>query len=187
MVAIAGFRDHVNAQLGERARLEDPKKLLAGTGKSIRHVKIRSVADARDPEVRKLVEQELATGTKRLKGDPRARERALQKIRSICLRFAETSERPSHGAPTFFFRGKKAFAMILTDFHEDGRFAISCAAPSGAQRALVKAAPDRFFVPPYVGHRGWLGVSLDRRPNWGEIEAILGDAYREVASPRRGT
>jgi hypothetical protein len=185
LVAIAGFRDHVNLNLGKGARLNDPKELLEGTGESIRHVKVRSVAAARDPELRKLVEQELASGAKRLTIDPRVRERVLDRLRSICLDFDETSERPSHGAPTFFFRDKKAFVMVLTDFHEDGRFAIWCAAPSGAQRALVKADPDRFFVPPYVGHRGWLGVRLDRKLDWDELRAILSDSYLEVASGRR--
>jgi hypothetical protein len=109
------------------------------------------------------------------------RERVLRRIRAICLALPEVSERLSHGAPTFFVRGKKAFLMVLTDHHGDGRFAIWCAAPTGMQSMLVEADPERFFVPPYVGHRGWLGVRLDRGIHWDELEGIAEDAYADVA------
>jgi len=109
------------------------------------------------------------------------RERVLRRIRAICLGLPEVSERLSHGAPTFFVRGKTAFLMVLTDHHGDGRFAIWCAAPTGMQSMLVEADPERFFVPPYVGHRGWLGVRLDRGLHWEELEGIAEDAYAEVA------
>jgi hypothetical protein len=109
------------------------------------------------------------------------RERALERLREICLALPETSERPSHGAPTFFVREKRAFLMLLTDHHGDGRFAIWCAAPAGMQQVLVEGDPERFFVPPYVGHRGWLGVRLDRDVPWAQIEGIVEDAYAEIA------
>jgi hypothetical protein len=112
---------------------------------------------------------------------PKQRERTLERIREICLGLPETSERLSHGAPTFFVRGKKAFLMVLTDHHGDGRFAIWCAAGDGIQSLLVGADPERFFVPPYVGHRGWLGVRLDRGLDWNEVAGIAEDAYAEVA------
>jgi hypothetical protein len=109
------------------------------------------------------------------------REHVLKRLRAICLAFPETSERLSHGAPTFFVRGKKAFLMVLTNHHGDGRFAIWCAAAEGIQKVLVDADPERFFVPPYVGHRGWLGVRLDRGLDWDELAGIAEDAYAEVA------
>jgi hypothetical protein len=109
------------------------------------------------------------------------RERALERIRSFCAELPETSERPSHGAPTFFVRGKRAFVMVLTDHHGDGRFALWCAAPAGVQQALVAADPERFFVPRYVGHRGWLGVRLDRELPWEDVAGVVEDAYAEVA------
>jgi hypothetical protein len=71
--------------------------------------------------------------------------------------------------------------MVLTDHHGDGRFAIWCAAGDGMQRLLVDSDSERFFVPPYVGHRGWLGVRLDRGLEWDEIAGIAEDAYAEVA------
>jgi hypothetical protein len=114
----------------------------------------------------------------------RARERTLRRIREICIGLPETSERLSHGAPTFFVRDKRAFLMVLTNHHGDGRFAIWCAAPAGLQAMLVEADRERFFVPPYVGHRGWLGVRLDRGLDWDEITGIAEDAYAEVAPPR---
>jgi hypothetical protein len=113
--------------------------------------------------------------------DRAERQRALDRLRKICLGFPETSERLSHGAPTFFVRQKRAFLMVLTDHHGDGRFAIWCAAPEGIQQMLVEADPERFFVPPYVGHRGWLGVRLDRGLDWNELAGIAEDAYAEVA------
>ena len=115
---------------------------------------------------------------------PAERERALAKIRRICLALPETSERLSHGAPTFFVRGKRAFVMVLTNHHGDGRFALWCAAPAGIQAMLVEADPERFFMPPYVGHRGWLGVRLDRGLHWDKIAGIAEDAYAEVAPPK---
>ena len=116
--------------------------------------------------------------------DPVERERTLERLREICLALPETSERLSHGAPTFFVRGKRAFLMVLTNFHGDGRFAIWCAAPAEMQATLVEADPERFFVPPYVGHRGWLGVRLDRGLDWNELAGITEDAYAEVAPPK---
>ncbi len=113
--------------------------------------------------------------------DARRRKHTLERIREICLALPETSERLSHGAPTFFVRGKRAFVMVLTDHHGDGRFAIWCAAPDGLQSMLVEADPERFFVPPYVGHRGWLGVRLDRLLDWDELNGIVEDAFAEVA------
>lgn len=110
------------------------------------------------------------------------RERRLVEVRTLCLGLPETSERVSHGAPSFFVREKRLFATVMTDLHGDGRFALWCAAADGVQGLLVAADPDRYFVPPYVGHRGWLGVRLDRGgvdPD--ELAGILEDAYAEVA------
>jgi hypothetical protein len=112
---------------------------------------------------------------------PKARERALRRLRAICLGLPEVEERLSHGAPTFFVQGKRPFVMVLTDHHGDGRFAIWCAAAHGVQSMLVDADGERFFVPPYVGHRGWLGVRLDRATDWDEIAGIVEDAYVEIA------
>ena len=106
---------------------------------------------------------------------------ALSRIREICFDLPEVTERASHDAPTFFVRDKKTFVMFHDNHHGDGRLAIWCAAPPGVQGIEVDYEPERFFVPPYVGFRGWLGVRLDVDPDWDEIAAICEDAYRCVA------
>ncbi len=107
----------------------------------------------------------------------------LDRLRRLCLALPAASERLSHGEPTWFVEGKRTFVMFA-DHHHDERVALWCAAPDGAQEALVAAAPGRFFVPPYVGHRGWLGVWLDVPVDWQEVAELVADAYRTVA-PRR--
>ncbi|HEX8805116.1 MAG TPA: MmcQ/YjbR family DNA-binding protein [Acidimicrobiales bacterium] len=106
---------------------------------------------------------------------------ALARVRTICLALPETSERLSHGSPAWFVRGKKTLAMFMDDHHGDGRLAIWCPAPPGVQGDIVRQEPDRFFVPPYVGPRGWLGVRLDVDVDWDEIAGILRESYRQVA------
>jgi hypothetical protein len=108
----------------------------------------------------------------------------LQRVRTICAALPESTERPSHGAPTFFIRDKKSFVMFHDDHHGDGRLALWCAAPAGVQGLLVEQEPTRFFVPPYVGHRGWLGLRLDVDVDWDEVALIVADAYRTVAPKR---
>jgi hypothetical protein len=112
------------------------------------------------------------------------RDAAFERLRALCLALPETSERPSHGSPAWFVREKKTFVTLVDDHHGDGRFAIWCAAPPGDQQLLVDADPERFFVPPYVGHRGWLGVRLDRDVDWEELAGIVEDAYCAVAPKR---
>ena len=109
---------------------------------------------------------------------------ALERTRARCLALPEVTERLSHGAPTFFVRGKKTFVMFHDDHHGDGRLALWCAAPPGAQEAMLAADPVQFFRPPYVGHRGWVGVRLDRDPDWDEVADVVEDAYRHVAPAR---
>jgi len=106
-----------------------------------------------------------------------------ERLRQVCLALPEVTERLSHGEPTWFVRGKKVF-VTFADRHHDDIIGFWCAAPEGAQRALVTRHPERFYVPPYVGHRGWLGVRLDVPTDWAEIEDLVEDAYRVVAPAR---
>ena len=112
---------------------------------------------------------------------PRA---ALTRVRKLCLALPDVVERPSHEAPTFFYRGKKSFLMFHDDHHGDGRLAIWCHAPPGVQALLVTEEPQRFFVPAYVGHRGWIGVRLDVDIDWDEVGGIVRDAYLMVVPAR---
>lgn len=105
----------------------------------------------------------------------------LERVRELCLALPEVTERLSHGQPAFFVRGKKTFVMFLDNHHGDGRLAIWCAAPEGMQQALVAGEPEHYFRPPYVGHRGWIGVHLNRGLDWNEIAGAIEDAYCEVA------
>ena len=104
----------------------------------------------------------------------------LPRLRRLCLALPEVTERVSHGEPAWFVGDKKNF-VSYRDHHHDDRVGFWCAAGPGAQAELVAADPVRFFVPPYVGHRGWLGVHLDVPQDWAEIAEIVTDAYRAVA------
>ena len=107
----------------------------------------------------------------------------LDHLRAICMALPEVTERTSHGSPAFFLG--KQFVMLWPVGHHDHRFPhLWCAAPAGAQDALVAADPDRFFRPPYVGHRGWIGVRMDGAIDWDEVAGICEDAYRCVAPKR---
>jgi hypothetical protein len=109
----------------------------------------------------------------------------LNLVRAACLRLPEATERPSHGAPSFFVGGRTMFVMLHAQGHHDNDFPqLWCAAPPGVQGELIAAAPERFFRPPYVGHRGWLGVRLDGAVDWAEIGELCEDAYRAVAPAR---
>jgi hypothetical protein len=110
-------------------------------------------------------------------GDP------LPRLRELCLALPETTERLSHGEPTWFVRDRKTFVMYA-DHHHDDRLGFWCAASPGAQEALLASRPDHYFYPPYVGHRGWLGVRLDVPVDWTEIGELVADAYRCIAPKR---
>lgn len=108
---------------------------------------------------------------------------ALDMLRGICLALPGVTERLSHGEPTWFVRGKKTF-VTLADHHHDDRGAFWCAAGPGVQEALIAQAPERYFRPPYVGHRGWLGVYLDVEVDWDVVADHVEDAYR-VTAPKK--
>jgi hypothetical protein len=106
-----------------------------------------------------------------------------ERVRRICLGLPEATERASHGSPAFFVR--KQFVMLWPDGHHEHGFPhLWCAAPLGAQEESVATDPGRYFVPPYVGTRGWLGVRLDGEVDWDEVAERCGDAYRTVAPAR---
>lgn len=109
---------------------------------------------------------------------------ALARVRAICLALPESFEKISHGAPTFF-AGKRAFVMFMNNHHGDGRLAIWCKAPPGAQAMLVDSDANRFFVPPYVGPSGWVGVRLDRaKTDWGAIASLAEEGWA-MAAPKK--
>lgn len=107
---------------------------------------------------------------------------AVDRLRAICLDLPEATEQETWGDPTFRVRDK-IFAMPKAG---DGRLSLWLKAPPGAQGVLVGADPGRFFVPPYVGHRGWIGVRLDVTVDWDELADLIQESYRMTAPKRLG-
>ncbi len=108
----------------------------------------------------------------------------MARVRALCLALPETEQRQSHGEPCWFAGGKKLFVMAAQEHHDD-RTAVWAAAAEGVQSALVASEPERYFRPPYVGHRGWVGVYLDVDDiDWPHVEEIVEDAWRCVAPKR---
>jgi predicted DNA-binding protein (MmcQ/YjbR family) len=103
-------------------------------------------------------------------------------VREVCLSFPEAEEVVSHGSPNFRVRGK-TFASYVVNHHGDGRVALWLNAPAGSQDHYAKSEPRHFFVPPYVGPRGWLGVNLDKGLPWQTVAALVRQAYEKVAPP----
>lgn len=101
-------------------------------------------------------------------------------VREICLWMPETTEVPSRGSPDFRVRNK-TFATYVVNHHGDGRVALWLRSPAGHQAYFSEADPQHFFVPPYVGPRGWLGMSLNTGLNWASVVAQVRDAYETVA------
>jgi len=104
----------------------------------------------------------------------------LSRLRSICLALPEAVEKETWEAPTFRIRDK-IFAMVHT---ADGRASMWCKAPPGVQGILVGAAPERFFSPPYVGPKGWIGIWLEAAVDWDELADLVGRSYRMTAPKR---
>lgn len=103
-----------------------------------------------------------------------------QAVREICLWFPQVEEVLAHGSPDFRVKGK-TFATYVINHHGDGRIALLLNAPQGAQQHYVKQEPKHFFVPPYVGPRGWLGVNLDKGISWKIVARLVREAYTKVA------
>ncbi len=103
-----------------------------------------------------------------------------ERLRVACLALPEAEEKEAWGDATFRVRDK-IFAMVKTG---DGRISVWCKAPPGSQQVLVGADPETFFVPPYVGPKGWVGMRLDSRPDWKEVSALVTRSYRLIAPKR---
>jgi hypothetical protein len=107
----------------------------------------------------------------------------LTQVRKICLALPEAHEKVAWGAPTFRVNDK-LFAMFSLDHHGDGRVALWCKAAPGAQEMLVEADPKHFFVPPYVGKGGWVGIRLDTGLDWAVVSGLVREGYRMTAPKR---
>lgn len=103
----------------------------------------------------------------------------LERVRRICNSLPETTERLSHGEPTFFVR-KKVFAMYSNNHHNDGHISVVVPAPTGMQAVLIEGSPEKFYRPPYVGGAGWIGIEL-ARVNDKELAFHINEAFRLIA------
>lgn len=113
---------------------------------------------------------------------PTTGDRHLSRVRTFALAYRETSERLSHGEPTFFV-GRKVFVMFANNHHNDGRIAVWLPAPLGAQESLIATDPLTYFRPPYVGGRGWVGIELEHISDE-ELRYHIGVAW-ELTAPKR--
>jgi hypothetical protein len=111
-----------------------------------------------------------------------ADESIVERLRAICLALPEANERLSHGEPTWFAGKGKVFATLDDHHHGAEHLSVWLPQPLGVQEMMIAAAPDRFFKPPYVGPSGWVGVVLDRKPDWDEVALLVRDAYEHVAT-----
>jgi hypothetical protein len=109
--------------------------------------------------------------------------RLVERVRKIALRLPGTTEKVSHGEATFF-RGRM-FLTLDDNHHDSGHVAVWCRAEPGVQQAFVEASPEHFFVPPYLGVQGWLGVRLDSGLDWAVIARFVERAWQEAPAPKR--
>jgi len=114
---------------------------------------------------------------------PRPVRTPIERLRAICLALPETTEKIAWGEPTWRVKGK-LFAQLDNHHHGADHLAVWLPAPLGEQESMIFLDPARFFRPPYVGQRGWVGVRIDGRPDWAEVATLVKQAYREVAPAR---
>ena len=126
----------------------------------------------------------LAAQSKLVKLSAAKQKQIVAKVRAICLALPDTTERLSHGEPTFFVK-KRSFLNMDSYHHDSPHFAAWVASPLGAQDTLVRSDPEHFFVPPYVGYRGWVGVILDGDPDWDQVAQVIQDGHALVAAGKK--
>ncbi|HEX7970046.1 MAG TPA: MmcQ/YjbR family DNA-binding protein [Stellaceae bacterium] len=104
----------------------------------------------------------------------------MDRLRAICLALPEAAEKETWDLPTFRVR-EKIFVMAIIG---ESPLSLWCKAPPGSQTILVGADPRRFFVPPYVGHKGWVGMRLGVGVDWREVDELVRRSYRMTAPKR---
>ena len=112
---------------------------------------------------------------------------AIKKLRAVCLALGDVVEKEAWGECTFRVVNGPMFAMTDNDHHQSGHVAVWVKAPAMAQEILISSDSKRFFRPPYMGHKGWVGVRLDSKPDWEQLTAILRDGYELSLPVRKGT
>ncbi len=167
-----------------------PTAKTAKTARAAKPAKrtVERTAAAKKPAATKprssSAKQAAATETVR-KGHPtrtisRSGAAPLTRLRKVCFSLPEVTEKEAWGTPTFRVHDK-LFAMFNDDHHGDGRVAVWCKAAMGMQEILIDADPKRFFKPPYVGPKGWIGIVLTGAVDWNEVHALLAESWRMTA------
>jgi hypothetical protein len=133
---------------------------------------------ARSPFARRRRPARRTTGRARA----RVARTPVERLRAICLALPETTEKLAWGEPTWRVRGR-LFAQLDDHHHGADHLAVWLPAPLGEQEAMIFADPEQFFRPPYVGGRGWVGVRIDRHPDWTVVARLVAQAYGQVAPP----
>lgn len=106
----------------------------------------------------------------------------IDRLRKICTSLPDVTEKLSHGEPTFFVH-KRVFAMFSNNHHNDGHIAVLCPVPLGFQKSLIESEPEKFYFPPYVGVRGWIGIHINKVDDK-ELESHMRAAWRMIAPKR---
>lgn len=161
---------HVSIGFSQGSELPDPRGILQGSGKNQRHVKVRSLADLNSTALKQLL---IEAWTRQ--PEPEVLESTLSKLREICLALPETSEKLSHGHPTFF-AGKKSFATF-------GIYSPSIAFKTNPRAAIELASDSRFFPTPYLSNKGWFSIRIED-VEWEEVSDLLEQSYRLVATKK---
>jgi hypothetical protein len=108
----------------------------------------------------------------------------VERLRKICMAFPEANERLSHGEPCWFAGKGKSFANLDNHHHGAEHLSVWLPQPPGVQEDLISLDRERYFRPPYVGHRGWVAVILDDRTDWGSVERLIREAFLHVATAK---
>ena len=111
-------------------------------------------------------------------------QRLVERVRKLCMKLPEANEKISHGEPTWFAGKGKVFAMIDGHHHDSPHLSVWLPQPFDAQEALIDGDPARFFKPPYVGVKGWVGIVLDTKPDWRVVAGLVRDSYLRVVSAK---
>jgi hypothetical protein len=115
---------------------------------------------------------------------PSREEPRLVRLTAICLALPEATRECSGSHAGFHIR-KKTFAYFLNDHHGDGIVSVACKALPGENTALAAAQPDRFYLPAYIGPKGWVALRLDiGKVDWEEVTELVAASYRQIAPKR---
>lgn len=162
-------KKHVSLGFSQGTELDDPAKLLEGTGKHSRQLKLKSQQELHQPELIQLIAQAWER-----QPDAATLEEALARVRALALSLPETSEKLSHGHPTFL-AGKRSFAVY-------GIYSPSLAFKPDPTTALDLPHDPRFFPTPYMAQNGWWSLKLNADCDWTEVQKLLQESYLQVAT-----